>query len=168
MLCWASIAGLNCPRFWSGLPRKKTERLVNIPMIAGSGDHREPCPVLLGIHKDREKARGIMAVKIRERPEESGIWWVFIDHQGKRKAKKIGDDKDLAVEFAKKAEAKLILGDLDLKKPRPKIPIFGEYSQKWLAFIKINRRESTYERYGQILNDHILPQSRGEISGIFW
>ena len=84
-----------------------------------------------------------MAVKIRERPEGSGEWWVFIDHQGKRKAKKIGDDKDLAVEFAKKAEAKLILGDLDLKKPKPKIPTFGEYSQKWLAFIKMNRREST-------------------------
>lgn len=98
-----------------------------------------------------------MAVKIRERPEGSGEWWVFIDHQGKRKAKKIGDDKDLAVEFAKKAEAKLILGDLDLKKPKPKIPTFGEYSQKWLAFIKMNRRESTYERYAQILNDHILP-----------
>jgi integrase len=98
-----------------------------------------------------------MGVKVRERPEGSGVWWVFIDHQGKRKAKKIGEDKELALEFAKKAEAKLILGDLDLKKSRAKVPIFGEYSQKWLAFIKMNRRESTYERYNQVLNDHILP-----------
>jgi integrase len=28
-----------------------------------------------------------MAVKIRER---KGAWWIFIDHDGKRKAKKIG------------------------------------------------------------------------------
>jgi len=98
-----------------------------------------------------------MGVKIRERPRGSGQWWVFVDHQGKRKSKKIGENKDLAIEFARKSEAKLILGDLDLEKPKQKIPTFGEYSQKWLAFIKMNRRESTYERYSIVLNNHILP-----------
>jgi integrase len=42
-----------------------------------------------------------MGVKIREKPPESGIWWIFVDHQGKRKAKKIGKDKKLAQEVAK-------------------------------------------------------------------
>jgi len=98
-----------------------------------------------------------MSVKVRERPKGSGMFWVFIDHQGKRKAKKIGKDRRLAKEVAKRIEAKLILGDLDLEKEKSKVPTFGEYSQKWLAFIKMNRRESTYERYDQVLRDHIFP-----------
>jgi integrase len=34
-----------------------------------------------------------MGVKVRERPHGSGIRWVYIDHQGKRKAKKVGHRK---------------------------------------------------------------------------
>ena len=98
-----------------------------------------------------------MGVSIREKPKGSGEWWVFVNHRGTRKAKKIGKDKKLAREVAQKIEAKLILGDLDLEKSQLKIPTLGEYSQKWLAFIKMNRRESTYERYDQVLRDHILP-----------
>jgi hypothetical protein len=32
-----------------------------------------------------------MGVKFREKPVGSGIWWIFIDHQGKRKAKEVGE-----------------------------------------------------------------------------
>ena len=98
-----------------------------------------------------------MAVNIREKTKGSGVWWIFINHHGIRQAKKIGKNKKLAREVAQKLQAKLILGDLDIEKPKPKIPTFGEYSQKWLAFIKMNRRESTYERYDQVLKTHILP-----------
>ena len=35
-----------------------------------------------------------MGVKVRERPKGSGVYWVFIDHQGKRKAKKVGTKRD--------------------------------------------------------------------------
>jgi integrase len=45
-----------------------------------------------------------MGVKVREKPKNSGNWWVFIDHQGRRKAKKIGKDKRVAMEVAKKIE----------------------------------------------------------------
>jgi hypothetical protein len=41
-----------------------------------------------------------LGVKVRERPKGSGIWWLFINHQGKRKAKKIGRNKRLAKEVA--------------------------------------------------------------------
>jgi integrase len=51
-----------------------------------------------------------MGVKVREKPPGSGVWWIFIDHNGKRKAKKVGCDKKLALEAAKKIEAKLTLG----------------------------------------------------------
>ena len=113
-----------------------------------------------------------MGVNVKERPKGSGIWWVFINHKGKRKARKIGSDEKTANEVAKKIEAKLVLGDFEMEKPQSKCPTFGEYSKKWLAFINVNRRESTYERYSQVLRDHVLPAlrkkpldsiSRGEI-----
>jgi len=68
-----------------------------------------------------------MAVKVRERPTGSGNWWVFIDYQGKRKAKKIGSE-EAAHEVAKKVEAKLTLGEFNIEKHKPPCPIFKEYA----------------------------------------
>ena len=55
-----------------------------------------------------------MGVKVREKTKGSGVWWIFIDHQGRRKAKKVGKDRRIALEVAKKVEAKLILGEMGL------------------------------------------------------
>ena len=52
-----------------------------------------------------------MGVKVREKPNGSGEWWVFIHHNGIRKSKKIGKDNKLARDVAKKIEAKLALGE---------------------------------------------------------
>jgi len=99
-----------------------------------------------------------MGVKVRERPKGSGVWWVVIDHQGKRKSKKIGNDKRLANEIAKKIEAKLTLGDLDLEADKEKIISFEDFSRLWLEeYIKPLRRQSTYERYRDMLNRHVYP-----------
>ena len=61
---------------------------------------------VIGNHKIfvhfREKARDFMGVRVREKPKGSGIHRVFINHHGRRKAKKIGKDKRLAREVAKK------------------------------------------------------------------
>jgi integrase len=65
-----------------------------------------------------------MGVKVRERPKGSGEWWIYIDHQGRRKAKKIGKNKKLASEVARKVEAKLTLGDLDITEDKPNAPLF--------------------------------------------
>ena len=72
-----------------------------------------------------------MGIKIRERPKNSGIWWVFIDHQGMRKAKKIGSDKSRALEVAKKIEAKLTLNDFGFleEDTQKNLPTFREYAQ---------------------------------------
>jgi len=99
-------------------------------------------------------------VKVRERPTGSGVWWVFIDHQGKRKAKKIGKDKRLANEVAKKIEAKLVLGQFDLATngQNEAIPEFREYSQIWLTgYVQVLRRQSTFERYQDILTRYVNP-----------
>ena len=99
-----------------------------------------------------------MGVKVRERPVGSGIWWIFIDHQGNRKAKKIGKNKKMAIEAARKIEAKLALGDLGVIEEKPKPPLFKEYAQLWLeGYIKPLRMGTTYERYNSILERHVNP-----------
>ena len=51
-----------------------------------------------------------MGVRIREKPKGSKIFWVFINHKKKRKAKRIGDKK--AAELAAvQIRARLALGD---------------------------------------------------------
>jgi len=40
-----------------------------------------------------------MAVNIREKPKGSGVYWIFINHQGKRKSKKIGKNERLLTLF---------------------------------------------------------------------
>jgi hypothetical protein len=73
-----------------------------------------------------------MAVKIRER--KPGEWWIYVDHNNKRKAKKIGT-KDAAQKVAKQIEARLTLGDLGILKPeqaeKPE-PRFADYQKTWL------------------------------------
>ena len=98
-----------------------------------------------------------MGVKVRERPKGSGDWWVFIDHQGDRKAKKIGRDKRLAVDVAKKIEAKLILGEMNLDKPDNKAPKFVEYATTWIdVTVPATCKPSTVSSYKGLLDNHIL------------
>lgn len=100
-----------------------------------------------------------MGVKVKERPEGSGTWWIFIDHRGKRKAKKVGKDKRLALELAKKIEAKLALGDAGLlEKEEPKIPTFADYAQTWInVTVPATCKPSTLTDYKSILGSHVLP-----------
>ena len=72
-----------------------------------------------------------MGVKIKERPEGSGIWWIFINYNGKRKAKKIGKDKRVAQVVAKKIEAKLALGEMTIDDKYSKTPTLKEYVYGW-------------------------------------
>ena len=72
-----------------------------------------------------------MGVKVREKPKDSGTYWIFITHRGKRKSKKIGD-KRLANEISKKIEAKLVLGDLSIiNKNELAIPTLKQYIHGW-------------------------------------
>ncbi|MBW2610226.1 MAG: site-specific integrase [Deltaproteobacteria bacterium] len=96
-----------------------------------------------------------MGVKVRERPKGSGAWWIFIDHQGKRKSKKIGNDEDLARDVAEKIKAKLVLGELDLSK-KDNCPTFKAYAEKWLK-LPSDRKESTMENYKDNLKRHVYP-----------
>jgi len=81
-----------------------------------------------------------MAVKIRER---NGAWWIFIDHDGKRKAKKVGT-KAAAEKIQKQIEARLTLGDLRLLEPKkPPEPTFAEFRKSWLEQAPASCKDST-------------------------
>lgn len=97
-----------------------------------------------------------MGVKIREQPKGSGIWYVFISHNGRRKSKKIGRDKALAKQVAKQIEARLVLGDLDLgEKPAP---TFGDYAKDWTEIhVAAQCKETTARSYRGILKKYLLP-----------
>jgi integrase len=98
-----------------------------------------------------------MGVKVREKPPGSGIYWIFINHQGKRKSKKIGMDEGLANEVAKKIEAKLVLGDMNLEKAELPCPIFKEYAEMWLS-LPHDFKESTSDEYRRKLKLHAFPE----------
>jgi hypothetical protein len=95
-----------------------------------------------------------MGVKVKEK--NPGEWWIYINHQGKRKAKKIGRDKRLAQEAAKKIEAKLALGDLHLDEK--KVPNFKKYAERWIeTVVRATCKRSTLENYRDKLKKDILP-----------
>lgn len=96
-----------------------------------------------------------MAVKIRRR---KGAWWVFIDHKGKRKAKRIGTSKSAAEEVAGKIAARLKLGDAGILDEKPSRP-FDAYCERWLkTYVKTHCKLSTQTRYESAARLYLLPR----------
>src|SRR5262249_4671196 len=82
----------------------------------------------------------------------------FINHQGRRKAKCVGDSKRAAEEVKRKLEAKLTLGEFAIEDAKPAAPTLGQYATQWLeTYAQVNCKESTYVRYEGVLRNHILP-----------
>ena len=100
-----------------------------------------------------------MGVKVREKKKDSGVWWIFIDHQGRRKAKKVGRDKKVAENIAKKVEAKLALGDMGLVENKTvAAATFEEYANTWKTLtVPATCKPSTVSDYQGILKNHVLP-----------
>jgi len=70
-----------------------------------------------------------MAVIVREKVKGSGEWWVFINHKGRRRSKKIGD-KRTANSVARKVRERLASGDIGIV--REQCPTVGKYGEQWL------------------------------------
>jgi len=89
--------------------------------------------------------------------------WLFIDHQGKRRAKKIGLDKKVAKEVAKTIEARLVLNDEGILNHHSS-PTFANYVKTWKTTAKyITLKHSTRRGYDLIIKNHLIP-SFGKIS----
>nr|NIO19453.1 tyrosine-type recombinase/integrase [Candidatus Aenigmarchaeota archaeon] len=98
-----------------------------------------------------------MGVKVREKVLGSGVWWVFINHKGKRKSCKVGSKKN-AQAVAKEIEHQLALGNFSIDSKVKEVPTFKEYAEKWLTgYAAISLKDSSYRRYRAILRDHIFP-----------
>ena len=42
-----------------------------------------------------------MGVKVREKERDSGIWWVFINHKGRRSSRQVGTKKAAEMAYVK-------------------------------------------------------------------
>lgn len=93
-----------------------------------------------------------MGVKVRF---YRGAWWIFIDHQGRRKAKKIGD-RETALRIAQTLRARLARAELHLPVDATS-PTLRTYVGSWMATAATNLKASTIGFYQGHLNQHILP-----------
>lgn len=96
-----------------------------------------------------------MGVKIREKPPGSGVWWLFINHQGRRRSKRIGTDREIAEEVAEKVRARLVLGELNVEKINVRGPKFKQLADQWLALAH-DWKDSTRECYRSDLERHVF------------
>lgn len=98
-----------------------------------------------------------MGVRVRERVKGSGEWWIFINHNGRRKSKKIGSKK-LARQVAERIRAGLVLGQLNLaKESKTRIPTLKSYAKLWLA-VPHGWTVSTKKTYDNNLRLYLLPR----------
>lgn len=98
-----------------------------------------------------------MGVVIRKK---SGQWYVFINHNGQRKAKCIGENRAAAVQVKRALEGKLALGDLGIfNNEAPSCPRLGEYSDLWIEnHARLSCKPSTIDGYESVLRQHIRPR----------
>src|SRR5262245_36912868 len=101
-----------------------------------------------------------MGVKVRER---NGAWWLYIDHKGKRKAKRVGtgpEGKKAARVAAEKIQARLALGDSSYVEEHPRVPTLQEAADQWLALhMQLDQiRETTHREYQRTLRAYAYPR----------
>ena len=98
-----------------------------------------------------------MGVQVRERPKGSGVWYIFVNHNGIRKAKKVGRKKATAESIAEKFRARLALEDLGILKPKKESRLFKEYATEWLARPHPDWKLSTHTSHTGNLTKHVFP-----------
>jgi integrase len=95
-----------------------------------------------------------MGVRIRQR---SGVFWVFVNYKGQRKAKRVGDRKAAEL-VATRLRAKLAEGDTSLIEPPKAATTFAQYAEAWLEHtVKPTCKPNTLRFYRMNLDEHILP-----------
>jgi integrase len=98
-----------------------------------------------------------MGVKVKER---KGAWWIFVNHKGKRKAKRVGEGKEgyrAALAVAETLQARLVLGDYSLDEPKP--VTLRDYAEVWLnTYVSANLKAGTQEKYAEVLRKHWFPK----------
>src|SRR5262245_4317047 len=99
-----------------------------------------------------------MGIKVREKVKNSGVFWVFINHNGKRSSRQVGSKK-AAEKVKEHIEARLKLGQWLPEEEKPRaVPTLESYYQGIAdTHLQIAVKESTAESYGTSFRLHILP-----------
>jgi len=93
-----------------------------------------------------------MGVRVKQ---WKGAWWVFVAHNGQRKAKKIGDQK-AAKHVASEIRKRLAAGAFQLPKTGPRFAaLAGEWLEKSPLVNAIS--ETTRENYASFTRQHLVP-----------
>jgi integrase len=71
-----------------------------------------------------------MAAKVRR--DDKGVYWVVVHHDGRRRKKRVGRDKRLAEEIARKIQARLVLGDFTMETEQKASVPFRRFARDWL------------------------------------
>ena len=93
-----------------------------------------------------------MGVRVRFNRD---AWWVFINHNGRRKSKRVGDDRAAAEAIARGLRARLARADFQL--PTSDAQHLRSYAESWLTTAQTNLKASTVSFYKGHLDRHILP-----------
>ena len=99
-----------------------------------------------------------MGVRAREKLKGSGVWWVFVHHEGRRTSRRVGD-QDAAEEVARQIQARLTLGKDALPTRRKRAPTLAVYFERIKNnYLKTATRPRTLESYQGNFNLHLLPR----------
>ncbi len=102
-----------------------------------------------------------MGVKIKFWKE---AWWVFINHQGARKARRIGigeSGKKAAKQVAQQIQARLALGQTVFDRQPASITLEA-YAETFLERIEQTRKHTTHADYRKIFDRYVFPVFRGQ------
>ena len=97
-----------------------------------------------------------MGVTIRKK---GGKWFVFVNHQGRRKAKCVGS-KAAAEQVKRVLEAKLTLGELGMFSDHEnQMPLFASYADQWMKdYARVECKTSTADGYESVLRQYLRPK----------
>ncbi len=99
-----------------------------------------------------------MGVRVREKVKDSGVYWVFVAHQGRRTSRKVGDRK-AAREAARKIQARLTLGKGAFgEKAKLPAPTLEQYFKTFERSYRATLKPTTWSSYEMSMRVHVLPK----------
>jgi len=99
-----------------------------------------------------------MGVRVREKIQGSGVWWLFVTHKKQRVSRKVGSER-AANDAANKIRARLILGKAAFpSKAKLPAPRLRDYYKRFEENYKGTLERTTWTSYETGMKVHILPE----------
>ena len=98
-----------------------------------------------------------MGIKVREKVKDSGEWWVFVNHRGRRTAKKVGS-REAAEAAATIIEEKIGTEGFELRSKAETITL-RQFAKSWMSgHVEKNLKPASARSYRGNLDNPILPE----------